>query len=88
MCSKVKCYDYLGNQNSWPVCRVFLKCKLYNGYVDALVAPLKCCSVLLGNIPDVLDCPPNPVLPLSQITLSTRTRLDSVLDAAIPREPI
>ena len=52
--------------------------ELYNGYVDALVAPLKFCSVLLGNIPDVLDCPPNPDLPLSQITLTAGTELCSI----------
>ena len=48
-------YDYLGYPNTFPVCKVHLKCLLYNGFVDAVIAPLKFCSVLLGSIKGASD---------------------------------
>ena len=46
-------YDYLGRANSFPVLKCYLKCELYTGWVDTVIAPLKFCAVLLGNIPGV-----------------------------------
>ena len=45
-----KLTDYLGRSDNFPVVRCFLSCKWYTGWVDAVIAPIKFCSVLLGNI--------------------------------------
>ena len=47
---KLKLTDYLGRSDEFPVVRCYLKCQWYKGWVDAVVAPIKFCSVLLGNI--------------------------------------
>ena len=44
-------YDYLGRANSFPVTKCYLDCELFTGWVEAVVAPIKFCSILLGNIP-------------------------------------
>ena len=55
MCNFKTVYDYLGRANKFPVTKIHLNCPLYTGMVEAIVAPLKFCSVLLGNIPGVKD---------------------------------
>ena len=42
--------DYLGRGDEFPVVRGYLDCKWFQGWVQAVVAPIKFCSVLLGNI--------------------------------------
>ena len=42
--------DYLGRSDSFPVVKCYLSCKWYNGWVNAIIAPIKTCAVLLGNI--------------------------------------
>ena len=54
-CPKRTVYDYLGRPSIFPVVRIYLKCIFFDGFTDAIVAPLKFCSVLLGNIPNVCD---------------------------------
>ena len=51
----VTVYDYLGRSSKFPKCKVYLKCNYYEGFVDAVIAPLKFCDVLVGNIPGVKD---------------------------------
>ena len=63
--SKKIVYDFLGNGSSFPVSRVYLKCPLYAGYVNAMIAPLKSCEVILGNIPGVRDVVPSLRIPKS-----------------------
>ena len=43
--------DYLGRCDIFPIVRCYLDCKWYKGWVDAVRAPIKYCSVMLGNIP-------------------------------------
>ena len=55
-CEKTKLEDYLGRINEFPVVKCYLKCIFFDGWVDCVVAPLKCCAVLVGNIVGVKDC--------------------------------
>ena len=48
-------YDYLGRVDTYPIVRCYLCCAYYNGWVDAIRAPIKFCSVLIGNIRGVND---------------------------------
>ena len=48
-------YDYLGRMDTFPVIKCYLRCPYYTGWVNAIRAPIKFCSVLLGNISGVLD---------------------------------
>ena len=43
--------DYLCRSDEFPVVGGYLNCKWFQGSVQAVVAPIKFCSVLLGNIP-------------------------------------
>ncbi|XP_069945258.1 uncharacterized protein [Cherax quadricarinatus] len=56
-----KLTDYLGRSDSFPTVRCFVRCKWFSGWVDAVVAPITSCSVLVGNIqgaafPSEKDC--------------------------------
>ena len=48
-------YEYLGRMDTFPVVRCYLRCAYYDGYVDTIRAPIKFCSVLIGNIPGASD---------------------------------
>ena len=54
-CEKVKVSDYLGRVSFFPKVRCYLKCSFYEGFVEAIRAPLSHCSILVGNIPGVKD---------------------------------
>lgn len=54
-CKTEKLCDYLGRVDEFPVVKCYLKCKFFDGWVDAVVAPIKSCAVLVGNIPGVID---------------------------------
>jgi transposase InsO family protein len=54
-CKTTSLSDYLGRTNLFPYLKCYLKCKFYDGWVTAVIAPLKCCSVLVGNVPGVMD---------------------------------
>ena len=73
-CKTVKVSDYLGNVSNFPVCRVYLKCQFYCGYVDAIRAPLKFCSVLVGNIPGVIDSTNSHTTHTTEIVSAVKTR--------------
>ena len=45
--------DFIGRTNKFPIVRCFIKCDLYEGWIDAVRAPLKYCAVLLGNVPGI-----------------------------------
>ncbi|XP_064121774.1 uncharacterized protein LOC135226265 [Macrobrachium nipponense] len=42
--------DYLGRKNDFPVTRAFLDCQFFKGWTDVVVAPIDCCSVMIGNV--------------------------------------
>ncbi|XP_068247850.1 uncharacterized protein [Palaemon carinicauda] len=54
-CSYSTLIDYLGRKDRLPIVKIYLKCNLFTGWVNAVRAPLKYCTVLLGNIPGVQD---------------------------------
>ena len=47
--------DFLGRTSRYPLVRIMLRCKFYNGWVDAVLAPIKGCNVLVGNVAGVID---------------------------------
>ena len=51
----VDVYDYLGRKDTFPVVKCYLRCPYFNGWVNEIHAPIKFCSVLVGNIPGVID---------------------------------
>ena len=63
--------DFLGNPTSLPVARCYISCPFFEGFVNAIRAPLKYCSVLIGNVPgasimkraDEKHCMPNGNIP-------------------------
>jgi hypothetical protein len=78
---RVSVSDFLGRVNTFPVAKCYLKCSFFDGWVDAVIAPIKCCSVLVGNIPGAID-------PVDQ-TSTPVSHADSVLPAreTIPDSP-
>ncbi|XP_068232805.1 uncharacterized protein [Palaemon carinicauda] len=54
-CSYSTLIDYLGRKDRFPIVKIYLKCNLFTGWVNAVRAPIKYCTVLLGNIPGVQD---------------------------------
>lgn len=58
-CKRVKLANYLGREGSIPLLRCFLRCANYVGWVTAIRAPIKFCSVLVSNVPGAKDpgCP-------------------------------
>ena len=57
-CKTTKVSDYLGNVSTFPIVRCYIKCDFFEGFADAIRAPIKFCSVLLGNIPGVKNNDP------------------------------
>ncbi|XP_076033642.1 uncharacterized protein LOC143020782 [Oratosquilla oratoria] len=55
LCPKVSVADFLGRVNEFPVVRCYIRCPYYEGWVDAVRAPMKCASVLIGNVPGARD---------------------------------
>lgn len=54
-CQWTKVFDYLGRTDTFSLVKCFIRCPYYVGWVKAVRAPLKFCSVLIGNIPGVKD---------------------------------
>ena len=54
-CRKVYLSDYLGRTDAFPVVRCYLRCPYFVGWTDAVRAPIKFASVLIGNIPGARD---------------------------------
>ncbi|XP_050703984.1 uncharacterized protein LOC126989430 isoform X2 [Eriocheir sinensis] len=82
-CNTVRCFDYLGRADEFPVVRCFLRCPYFDGWIDAVRAPLKYCSVLVGNVEGVRspDDPDNtkiyedtvtPPIPVEVAAVQTR----------------
>ncbi|XP_076029336.1 uncharacterized protein LOC143018102 [Oratosquilla oratoria] len=55
LCPKVSVADFLGRVNEFPVAHCYIRCPYYEGWVDAVRAPMKCASVLIGNVPGARD---------------------------------
>ncbi|XP_063601110.1 uncharacterized protein LOC134777201 [Penaeus indicus] len=54
-CQWTRVFDYLGRTDTFPLVKCFIRCPYYVGWVKAVRAPIKFCSVLIGNIPGVRD---------------------------------
>ena len=50
-CVKTKTLDYLGRPDYFPRVRCYIRCPYYVGWANVLRAPIKFCSVLVGNVP-------------------------------------
>ncbi|XP_076063452.1 uncharacterized protein LOC143038314 [Oratosquilla oratoria] len=55
LCPKVSVADFLGRVNEFPVVRCYIRSPYYEVWVDAVRAPMKCASVLIGNVPGARD---------------------------------
>lgn len=49
----VTLYDFLGVGRSFPEVRCFIKCEFFNGWVNAVAAPIKFADILIGMVPGV-----------------------------------
>ena len=47
--------DYLGRSDKFPVINCKIKCPFYDCNYEAIVAPLKHCDVLIGNVENVIE---------------------------------
>ena len=54
-CSLVEVADYLGRVNKFPLVRCYIKCPYFDGWTNALRAPIKFCCILIGNVPGARD---------------------------------
>ena len=45
-----KVFDFLGRESSFPVVRCYVRFPFYDGWAEVVKAPLKFCSVLIGNV--------------------------------------
>ena len=52
-CKKVKICDFLGRESVFPLVKCYIRCPFFEGFIDVVRAPIKFCSVLLGNAPGV-----------------------------------
>ena len=55
LCPKVQVADYLGRIDEFPVAKCYLRCPFYTGLTDAVRAPIKFASALVGNISGAQD---------------------------------
>ena len=49
----VQAYDFTGFCRDYPLVRCYVKSKFLTGWVNAIVAPLKYCDVIIGKVPGV-----------------------------------
>ena len=63
-CRKVTVYDYLGRSDTFPIVRCYLRCPYYDGWADAIRAPIKFATAMIGDIPGARkpDDPAPPVV--------------------------
>ena len=80
LCPKVKVSDYLGCIDEFPIVRCYLRCPFYTGWIDAIRAPIKFATVLVGNIPGVRD-------PQNHDHLQT-TKDPLTADISYPKDPL
>ncbi|XP_069984660.1 uncharacterized protein [Penaeus vannamei] len=65
--------DYLGRVDYFPKTKYYLNCPCFKGWIDVVRAPIKFCSVLIGNVPGVYS----PKLsPDSEVTEHSNVLLD------------
>lgn len=66
--------DYLGRESSFSVVKCYISCLYFCGWVDAVRAPIKSCSILIGNVTGVIDpnlsieCNPDLSIPINNST--------------------
>ena len=47
--------DYLGRTDRFPVVKCYINCPYYDGWIEAVKAPIKFCALLVGNEVDKLN---------------------------------
>ena len=50
-CETVVLSDYLGREDKFPLVKCYIKSNFFSGWVEAVKAPIKLCSILIGNVP-------------------------------------
>lgn len=96
-CKMVKVFDYLGRADWFPQVKCHIRCPYFTGWVNALRAPLKFCSVLVGNYPGASD--PNDLVKdlssslekgeKSQTVLTRSSKMKRVHPLVVPKlEPL
>ena len=86
-CDYIELSDYIGRQDTWPVVSCNITCNLFSGNVKAVVAPIKHCAVLLGNIPGVLENEKKSLEPIEtcmSVDLSENSENDIKFDSLAP----
>ena len=60
-CTTITVLDYLGRPDHFPVCKSVISSPLFTGECDAIIAPIRHCDVLIGNVPGAKDslCTPD-----------------------------
>ena len=66
---------------TFPVIKCYLQCPYYTGWVNAICAPIKLCSVLVGTISGVLD--PNHKTKNFEAVQAVTTRSSAVKSSPI-----
>ncbi|XP_037804877.1 uncharacterized protein LOC119599206 [Penaeus monodon] len=68
--------DYLGRVDYFPKTKCFLKCPYFEGWVDVVRAPIKFCSILVGNVPGAYNPKLSPDFDLNVPQHSNNAPLD------------
>ena len=81
-CPKVRVEDFLGRESEFPVVRCYINCPYYVGWIDAVRAPMKRSSVLIGNVPGAKD----PNVPFPPFSESPPPSQESDIDCEFSRD--
>lgn len=90
-CKRVRESDYLGRVDMFPKVKCYLRCPYFEGWTDAIRAPIKFRSVLVGNAPGLkgteedhsLDSVPSPSQPTHKFCqVQDEANIDEGIDRA------
>lgn len=74
ICEQVTLKDYLGRQDKFPLRKCYINCPFFSGWVKAVRAPIKLCSVIVGNVKGVFD----PVHDVALIETRAKARANAL----------
>ena len=83
-CKKITLHDYLGRADQFPIVKIYVKCEFFTGWTEAVLAPIKFASLIIGNVPGVKNITENtskqekpipiPLPRTSRVNVVTRSR--------------
>ncbi|MPC74796.1 hypothetical protein E2C01_069171 [Portunus trituberculatus] len=82
-CRSCHVADYLGRVDTFPIVQCYIKCPYFEGWTDAVRAPIKFASVLIGNVPGV-HTPKEPCPTFSYDELVSVPRFSSASAVTLP----